>query len=127
MRGFDEVVLIWAGEEFRVPPNSQMMLIARVEDAISAGTREQALALLLRPEGPPYSRLAMGYAAALRHAGAPVSDEEVYLALQEGIAENDGSEAMFRNQVLGLLALLSPPVARKLLAAQSEPATPKAA
>jgi hypothetical protein len=118
MQGFEDVVLLWQGQEYRVPANSQMMLIAKVEDAVSRDTGQQALAVMLRPEGPPYSRLAAGYATALRYAGARVSDEEVYLALQQGIADQDGAETVFRDQVLGLLALLSPPVARKLSAVE---------
>ena len=81
MAGFEDVHLSWRGETFTVPASGQMRLIAKVEDALSGDTGKQALSILFRREGPPYTALASAYAAALRHAGAKVTDDEVYLSI----------------------------------------------
>ena len=113
MQGFDPVTFGWKGEEYTVEAERQLMLVAKIEDALSAGTGEQALTILLRPEGPPYARLACAYGAALRYAGADVSDEDVYLSMMEGFAKSDvSSVTQAQAAVLALIHVVSPPMGR---------------
>jgi hypothetical protein len=115
MQGFEEITLGWKGESYKVAPERQLMLIARVEDALSAGTGKQALGVLLQAEGPPYSRLAAAFGAALRYAGATVTDEEIYLSIMGDFAEGRADAAAnVQAAVQSLLAVIAPPMARKI-------------
>jgi hypothetical protein len=114
MKGFEPVALAWGGEQFTVAAERQLMLIARIEDALAGETGDNALQVLSRKGGPPYSRLAAAYGAALRYAGAGVSDEEIYLTISEQLSENRAEAiATIQAAIFGLFAILSPPVARK--------------
>jgi len=112
MHGFEDVTLTWKGEAFTVPANKQMLLIAKIEDALSGDTGQQALSVLFRREGPPYSRLAAAFAAALQYAGAKVSDEEVYLSIMADLSEGsrDKVTETVQGAVIALLSIISPPV-----------------
>ena len=111
MQGFEDVTLSWRGESYTVPANNQMMLIAKIEDALSGESGQQALTILFRKEGPPHSRLAAAFGAALRHAGARVTDEEIYLSIQDDIAAKGKAEKTIAIQscILALLSVISPP------------------
>lgn len=115
MRGFEDVTLTWGGEAFTIPADQQMRLIAVIEDALIDPTGVPAVAVLSKRGGPSQSRLSAAYGAALRHAGAKVTDEEVYLTLQADIA-NQKVEVQNKIQAatLGLLAILSPPMMSKI-------------
>lgn len=120
MKGFEDVTLSWNGEEFTVPAERQLILIAQIEDALSGSSGEQAVTILMRPGGPPYSRLAAAFGSALRYAGARVSDEEIYLAIVEALAQCNGDVMLeVRNAVLALLAIIARPVAETLAAPES--------
>lgn len=121
MQGFEDVSFGWGGEEYTVPADQQLMLIAKIEDALSAGTGKQAIGVLLQSEGPSYSRLACAYGAALRHAGAEVTDEEVYLKMMDGLAQGK-SDVISNTQdaVLALIAVVSPPMGHALIAGASK-------
>lgn len=115
MRGFEDVVLTWGGEEFTIPADQQMRLIAVIEDALLDHTGIPAVAILSRRGGPSQSRLSSAYAAALRHAGAKVTDEEIYLTLQADIADQSVEvQNKIQAATLGLLAILSPPMMSKI-------------
>lgn len=126
MDGFQDVTLSWQGVEYVVPANDQMRLIAVIEDALMDSTGTPAVAVLSRRGGPSQSRLSVAYAAALRHAGAKVSDQEVYLTLQADIADQN-LEIQTKIQVatLGLLAILSPPMMSKISAIMETPSVEK--
>lgn len=111
MRGFDDVTLAWQGVEYTVPANAQMMLIAKIEDALSGDTGQQALSVLFRREGPPYSRLAAAFGAALRHAGARVTDAEIYLSIQSDLVNKTNSQKTeaIQSCIMALLSIISPP------------------
>lgn len=111
MRGFDDVTLAWQGVEYTVPANAQMMLIAKIEDALSGDTGQQALSVLFRREGPPYSRLAAAFGAALRHAGARVTDAEIYLSIQSDLVSKTNSQKTeaIQSCIMALLSIISPP------------------
>ena len=114
MKGFEEVKLGWKGEWFVVPPERQLMLIAEIEDALSGASGRQALDVLLRKEGPPYSRLAAAYGAALRYAGADVSDQEVYLSIMEDISSGDANQAIaVQSAVMALMSIIAPPLGKR--------------
>ena len=116
MQGFEDVTLGWQGVEYVVPANRQMMLIAKIEDALSGDSGRQALSILFQREGPPYTRLAGAYAAALRHAGAKVSDEEVYLSIMADISSRSKREVtqVIQGAIIALLSIISPPAALSL-------------
>ncbi|MCP5073123.1 MAG: hypothetical protein GY947_07490 [Rhodobacteraceae bacterium] len=114
MDGFKDVTLTWGEDEFVVPADQQMMLIARIEDAIQGQTGIPAVQTLLNGT-PPLSRLAAAYGGALRHAGAKVSDADVYLTIQEDLSVGDHASAQkLQLMILGLLKIMSPPLAEKL-------------
>ena len=126
MHGFDDVTLTWKGQDYVVPANRQLMLIAKIEDALSGDSGQQAVSILFRKEGPPHSRMAAAFGAALRYAGANVADEEVYLSIHQDIASGsiDQVAAKVNMMVLSLLSIISPPSARVLKGEDSEPKNP---
>jgi hypothetical protein len=125
MKGFEPVELSWRGLPYLVPAENQMRLIAEVEDALCAGTGLQAIQVLTRRGGPSYSRLSCAFGAALRYAGCHVSDEEVYLSIQEDFAASNSELAeKVQSAVLALLSILSPPIARSVRGTQSPEKAP---
>ena len=131
MIGFQDVTISWAGTDYTVPAKEQLGLVALVEDAICAPGEASATLALLRAGGPSHVRLARAYGAALRYAGAKVTDDEVYLSIQGDFAEERADVATRLNMaILGLLSIVSPPVALKITAPdepkKKQPASPKA-
>lgn len=117
MQGFEEVTLSWQGNPYVVPANNQMMLVAKVEAAIYNATGKPAV-MFLTTDGAAanYAAISMAYAAALQHAGASVTEDQVYLSLQNSFAEGDSKAAIaMQGAVMGLLAIISPPVHRKIV------------
>jgi len=115
MHGFEDVTISWDGEDYTIPANRQLMLVAQMEDALAGGTGHQAISILLRPEGPPYARMAMAFGAALRFGGAGVSDDEVYLSMMEGLADNKADAVVaVQGSIMALLSIISPPMGRAL-------------
>ena len=111
MKGFSPITLTWKGQDYVVPAKGQLMLVAQVEDALIAQGGGQAIDVLLRPGGPPFTRLAAAYGAALRYAGASVSDDEVYLEMHEGIARQDvDAMAAIQSAVVEMVMIISPPI-----------------
>lgn len=127
MQGFSDVTLGWQGDSFTVPANRQLMLIAKIEDALAGDGGEQAIAVLFRKNGAPHSRLAAAYGAALRYAGADVTDEAVYLSIQSDIATQSSKAvaASVQRMLMGLLAIISPPTAAVMRGETAEPDTEK--
>lgn len=113
MKGFEDVTLTWAGKSYTVPAEKQLGLIARIEDALSGESGEQAISILWRKEGPPHSRMASAFGAALRYAGATVTDEEVYLSIHQDIASQAPEQVAVKvnTMILALLSIISPPMA----------------
>lgn len=116
MQGFEDVTLSWGGESYTVPADQQLMLVARIEAAIRAASGKQAVPFLLTPGGPDYAALSMAYGAALRYAGCDVTDADIYLAIQEDMAEQKADVAIkVQGAIMGLIAIVSPPLGSKLL------------
>lgn len=97
---FKPVTLTWRGEEYTVPADQIMQMIAKVEDILT-------LPELMNPKGRPLAKISMAYGAALRHAGAKASDEEIYSAMFTA-GEQAGAAAA---AVQGLLMMMVPPSA----------------
>lgn len=95
---FEDVTIGWKGEEFVVKSTDLLRLIAKIEDEIS-------LQELTKEGGPSISRLSFGYAAALNHAGAKVSADEVYQSMFGGPEQAENVIAA----VSGLIAMMMPP------------------
>lgn len=106
---FKDVTLTWAGAEYLVQAEKVMRLIAIVEDIIT-------LEELVASSGRKRSKISEAYGAALRYAGAKVTDEDVYASL----FYVDSAEHTV-NAVNGLLMMMVPPKA----VAQQEEAAPK--
>lgn len=118
MQGFEPVSLVWKGQTFEVVPDRQMELIMRVEDVLRRNDVRPAVSILAQPGGPGIARLAAAYDAALRYAGAELAPGEVYLACQTELAgEGEEQIGLMYQATLGLMALLSPPMSRKISAA----------
>jgi len=122
MKGFEPVTLAWKGNEHTVPADQQMRLIAEIEDALADRDGTPAVLGLTKRGGPSYSRLAAAYGAALRYAGAHVSDAEIYLSITEDLAKGDARAAVIlQDAVLGLLAIIAPPIHRQLVGGGDAP------
>ena len=99
MSVFDDVTFIWKGEEYIVPSDKVMGLIATVEQHVKA---HELSAEDYRSVGE--GRLSMAYSAALVYAGAKVNAEDVYLACF------DPESAKMRVDILtGLMLMFVPP------------------
>lgn len=116
MRGFEDVVIGWNGAEYTVKARAIMPLIATVEDIISGQSGVPAVALLMGERGgPTVSRLCMAFGAILRHAGAKVEDEEIYLSVQDELLAGSGEALTAMSSACDkLLAVISPPVSQKM-------------
>lgn len=121
MNGFEPVTLSWRGQEYTVPAEDQLMLIGKIEDALGGN----AINALLSNGGPGYSRLARAYGSALRHAGASVSDNEVYMSIVQGIADQDmDAVTQVNTHIMNLLAIVAPPVALALMGSDDQKKAP---
>lgn len=96
---FQPVMLSWKGDDFEVPADRVMMLIAQVEDIVT-------LPELLNPRGRPLAKISMAYGTALRFAGAKVRDDEIYASMFK-----EGSSEAASAAVNGLLSMMMPPAA----------------
>jgi hypothetical protein len=115
MTGFDDIHLDWRGQRYTVPANGVLLLIYKIELSIDPANGN-ALGVLLRPSGPSLSRLAAAYGAALRHAGAVVTDDEVYIGIVSGAADGGaGVQEQIQGAIMGLLHIVAPPVASKMV------------
>lgn len=98
---FQEVKLRWGDEEFVVAPDRIMPLLAKIEDVITIGELQRSVT----QAKPPIAKLAMAFGIALRHAGAKVTDDEVY----EGMFAEGELQVKVAQSVFSLLVLMIPP------------------
>lgn len=114
MHGFKDVTLSWGGESYTVPADRQLMLIAELEDSLRGQSGLPAVSVLLQRGGPSFARLSAAFGTALRYAGAQVTDDEIYLSMQEDFAQESAEVAdKVQTAVIGLLSIISPPMARQ--------------
>lgn len=106
---FQEVSLEWDGETFNVPAEGQLKLVQIIEDALRGPGGENALTMLFKAGGPGNARLSAAYGAALRYAGAMVSDEDVFDYIDAAQSEGDHAAlSVVQSGVMGLMAIVSP-------------------
>lgn len=111
MQGFSDIKIAWRGAEYTVPADRQLMLVAEVEDALRGNTGKSAVQVLMQKGGPGTARLAMAYGAALRFAGAAVTNDEIYLSIQEDLARQSADALIVMQQaIIALIAIVSPPI-----------------
>lgn len=111
MKGFEPVTLSWQEESYTVPADRVFELVGTIEEILMKGDTVPAVLLLLGG-GLPYTRLSRAFGAALRFAGAKVSDEEIYLSVNEQLAKGDMDGAVLLQQAnMALLEVISPPFA----------------
>lgn len=119
MRGFEDITVRWKGADYTLKARGIMPLVASIEDIISGTSGVPAVAILMGQNGgPTVSRVSMAFAAMLRHAGAKVSDDEVYLSVQGELLDGSGEALSAMSQACNLLlAIVSPPLAEKMTSA----------
>jgi hypothetical protein len=94
---FQDVTLGFKGEEYTIPSNKVMKLIAIIEDIVS-------LQDLTNGKGPKLNKLAEAFSVALNYAGAKVEVEEVYASL----FVNSGGE-LVSGYITSLIMMMLPP------------------
>lgn len=115
---FEDVELQWKGVTYRLAGDSQIMrALAAVEDHVTFAELAQG-----QTKGSvPLAKLAGAYACLLRHAGARLTDAEVYAGMWEG-----GADANAIAQAIGtLMELMIPPAALQEAEAGNAPAPAK--
>jgi hypothetical protein len=97
---FQEIVLEWAGQEFRIAPDKVMGAIATVEEVVTL----KEIGDYAQTGNASMSKLAMAYGAVLRYAGATVRDDEVYAGLFKGDVKSSPMAS-----ISNLLMMMIPP------------------
>jgi len=100
MAVFESRVLTWQGKDYSIPANRMFGAIARVEEHV---TRSQLIDAILN-QSVPYTKLAAAWVAALRYAGAIVTNEQAYEALCE---KSDADSILEHPPVRVCVALMS--------------------
>lgn len=116
---FEEIRLSWGGKDYVIPPDQVMRVIAKVEDVITLSELHTSMA----GRKPPIGKLAQAFGITLRHAGASVTDEQVYAGMFEGAAMRERLTAA----VTVLLALMIPPQSIKAAGEGKDPGKDQAA
>jgi hypothetical protein len=111
---FEEVRLAWSGTELVIPADRVLRAIAAVEDVLTLGE----LGRCMVAGTLPLARISMAYGALLRHAGAKVSDEEVY----DGLFAKSELQQQALKAVFVLQNLMIPPAHLRKPAAEKPPA-----
>src|SRR6056297_892204 len=112
MQGFEDVKISWKGAEYVIRANTMMPLVAKMEDVLSGESGRPAIQVLTTGNGPSIPRLSMAYGAALRHAGANVTDDEIYLSIVNDFATGDADVAVkMQRAVQAIIAVMAPPIA----------------
>lgn len=98
---FEPITLAWQGEEKTVAADRVMMMLAKMEDVLTLMELER----FRQRGGVPMTKLAMCYGVALRYAGFPASDEQVYSSMFD-----DGDAGLSANAaVSALYGMMIPP------------------
>lgn len=93
---FDDITLSWGDENYTVPADRVMGLLARIDSHITFSE-------LNNPNGVPVAKLSNAYSAALAYAGANVPPEKIYYEFF-----NSGSDAT-TTAIAGLMTMMIPP------------------
>ena len=101
MSVFESVTLGWNGEEYTIPANKVLGLIAKVEQIVTLKELSES------QQNPRVVKIAEAYSVALNYAGASVHWEQVYDHL---IGEFLGGEpSVVFGALESLMALMIPP------------------
>jgi hypothetical protein len=118
--GFSDVTLEWRDQKHTVPAERVFELVRIIEATLMNGGSVPAFVLLLQNK-VSQSTLALAYSQALRFAGADITASEVYLDIMQGFATDAGAAAIkVQNAVVGLLCIISPPMAAELMGGVDE-------
>lgn len=106
MKRFQRIEFEHNGESFYVEASQVMGLIDVVEEHITLGeiVLDQSRRRTVR-----FGKLAQAYAAALRYAGAKVTDEEVYVSLMPNGDDPTSMQRRSTEVITALLQLMVPP------------------
>jgi len=97
---FNPVIFGWGGNDYTVPAERVLGLVAEIEEVITFTD------LIATKDRPNLSKLARAYSAALRYAGAKISDEEVY----QGLFKPGGAVFLeMQKAIIVLMAIMMPP------------------
>jgi hypothetical protein len=94
---FKPITLTFKGQDYEVPANKVLGLIAEIEEHVN-------VVQLNDPTSLKYSSLARAYAAAIWYAGGRADPDEVYAMLFE-----HGGATSVRNVIADLITLMVPP------------------
>lgn len=98
---FQKIELGWGEDNFVIPPERVMGVIAEIEEIATFPE-----IVRMRP-APNFSKLARCYAAALRYAGARVTDEDVYAGMFRG----DQTHVQVLGALDAIMNMMMPPSA----------------
>lgn len=105
-RVFEDVKLTWKGDEYVIPSQHMMRVIARIEDHITLRELMESMS----NGSPKFAKIASAYASVLRFAGCAVDDQEVYEGMLSGTDEKSPEGMSIIAQALtGLLSMMMPP------------------
>lgn len=118
---FEAVTLSWKGRDYTIPPDNVLKCIAKIEDVFTLG---ELAGFQIRGH-IPLAKVSQAYALVLRHAGAHVSDDEVYSAL----FASGGSDAyqVAVQAVYTLQAMMIPPEQLRAKSGKGEATSARAA
>lgn len=102
---FADVTLNWDGKDYVIPAKKVLRAIGRVESVLTI----KELYAATSGGDIKFERIATAYGEALRFAGAPVDDDDVYAGLFAG----QESQETIIQAISGLLAIMIPPSAMK--------------
>jgi hypothetical protein len=108
---FQPVTFGWGGKDYTVPAERALGLIAEIEEVMTF------IDLLVNRDKPNLSKLARAYGAALRYAGARVSDDEVY----EGLFNPGKLFEEVQQAIAVLLAIMTPPSLASAVNSEADP------
>lgn len=119
---FDPIEVGWKGTQYQVPADKNFELLGRLEEILAPpGSFQSVLDVLGNPQRAHLTKLAQAYATALRMAGCPVSDMEVYQSLAQAVTQGaeDGFE-MITTLAFGLGVMFFPAWAKDEPLAQDD-------
>ena len=111
---FEEVQLSWKGKDYAIAADNVLLAIQKLEDVLTLGE----LATSMSKGRLPLGKLSAAFGILLRHAGAEVSNEEVYSAMFADAGKHLQQQAFAA--ALTLHKLMVPP--EHLRAAPGKPA-----
>jgi hypothetical protein len=96
---FQPIVFGWCGQDYTVPADRALGLVAEIEEVV---TLFEIATMQVKPNT---SKLARAFGAALRYAGAKVSDDEVY----QGLFQPGQMFEEVQKLMVVLMAIMMPP------------------